>query len=124
MRFFFWLIAALLAAPVNVYASMPSCTEEVQRGVASWYGPGFEGALTKSEEVFDGRQFSAAHPSLPFGTILKVNNLRNGRSVFVRVNDRGGFAKTRVIDLSEAAAAQLDMIDDGTAAVSIYRCHL
>lgn len=100
-----------------------NCTEEIQRGEASWYGPGFEGALTQSEEVFDPAVFSAAHPSLPFGTLLKVVNLRNNKSVIVKVNDRGAFGKTRVIDVSQAAAGQLGMVNSGTAAVALYRCH-
>ena len=111
----------LVSAPA--YAGPYSCSEEVGRGVASWYGPGFEGALTKSEEVFDPSALSAAHPSLPFGTILKVTNMRNQRSVFVRVNDRGGFSKERVIDVSKAAAEELDMVQDGTAAVALFKCN-
>jgi rare lipoprotein A len=120
---------AVLAFAVAVTASIPShaspasCSEEIERGVASWYGPGFEGAKTKSEEIFNPASLSAAHPDLPFGTVLKVTNLRNHRSVNVRVNDRGGFSKERVIDVSTSAATELGMIDEGTAAVAIYRCN-
>jgi rare lipoprotein A len=101
----------------------PLCSEEIQRGVASWYGPGFEGAMTKSEEIFNPSLLSAAHPDLPFGTVIKVTNLRNHRSVNVRVNDRGAFSKERVIDVSTSAANELGMIDDGTAPVAIFRCN-
>lgn len=103
-------------------AAADSCAEEIQRGVASWYGPGFEGALTKSQEEFHPAQLSAAHPDLPFGTIVKVMNLRNYRSVNVKVNDRGAFGHSRAIDVSESAANELGMIEDGLAPVAIYRC--
>lgn len=133
MRQAMFLCALIMVAIPPAMAKLPpkpkhkpphdNCTEEIQRGEASWYGPGFEGSLTKSEEVFDPNTLSAAHPSLPFGTILKVVNLRNHKNVVVRVNDRGGFGKARVIDISRAAAVQLDMLNSGTAAVALYRCH-
>lgn len=113
----------LMLAARPVAAASHSCSEEVGRGVASWYGPGFEGALTQSEEVFDPAGLSAAHPSLPFGTVIKVMNMRNRRSVYVRVNDRGAFSKERVIDVSRAAAQELGMVEDGTAAVALFRCN-
>lgn len=113
----------LVLMPVHAQASPYACSEEVQRGVASWYGPGFEGALTKNQERFDSGGLSAAHPSLPFGTLLKVTNMRNSKSVIVRVNDRGSFGKERVIDLSQSAARQIGMVDSGTAPVAIFRCH-
>ncbi|PZO82955.1 MAG: septal ring lytic transglycosylase RlpA family lipoprotein [Micavibrio aeruginosavorus] len=119
------LFSALsILAIVPAYASphAPTCAEEIGRGVASWYGPGFAGSKTMSEEIFNPDTLSAAHPSLPFGTVIRVTNMRNQRSVLVRVNDRGSFAKERVIDVSESAARQLGMIDDGTAAVAIYKC--
>ncbi len=115
-----FLIVLLSALPS--YAQASRCTEEVGRGVASWYGPGFDGALTQSEEVFDSNALSAAHPSLPFGTTLKVLNLQNFKSTIVKVNDRGAF-HGRAIDVSRAAAQQLGMINDGTAAVAIFRCN-
>lgn len=117
------LALALVAGISPALANPASCSEEIERGVASWYGPGFEGSLTKSEEVFNPAQLSAAHPDLPFGTILKVTNLRNHRSVNVRVNDRGAFSKERVIDLSQSAANEIGMIDAGTAPVAIFRCN-
>lgn len=98
------------------------CGEEIERGVASWYGPGFEGSKTKNEEVFDPASLSAAHPDLPFGTLVKVMNMRNYKSVMVRVNDRGAFSKERVIDVSQGAAQKIGMIDAGTAPVAIFKC--
>jgi rare lipoprotein A len=97
-------------------ASGPGATQE---GVASWYGPGFHGKATTSGEVYDQHQLTAAHPSLPLGTRVAVTNLSNDRQVEVRINDRGPFARSRVIDLSYAAAQSLDMIGPGTAPVRI-----
>ena len=90
-----------------------------QEGIASWYGREFEGRPTASGEIFDSSQFTAAHPSLPFGTMLTVTNQHNNRSVTVRVNDRGPFVPARIIDVSRAAAEQLDMIVTGTAPVTV-----
>jgi rare lipoprotein A len=75
-----------------------------QRGVASWYGPGFHGRLTANGERFNTNSLTAAHRTLPFGTRVRVTNAETGRSVVVRINDRGPFTKGRVIDLSKAAA--------------------
>jgi len=92
----------------------------LETGVASWYGPGFQGKKTANGETFDTQKFTAAHRTLPFGTILIVENQVNGKAVQVRVNDRGPFAKNRIIDLSKAAAGQLEMINAGTAKVKLY----
>lgn len=92
----------------------------LENGVASWYGPNFHGKLTANGEVYDMNGVSAAHRTLPFGTILLVENLDNGRTVQVRINDRGPYAKDRIIDLSKAAAEQIDMIGPGTARVRLY----
>jgi putative cell wall-binding protein len=89
----------------------------VFEGQASWYGPGFEGNTTASGEPFDPSQLTAAHRTLPFGTIVRVTNLDNGHVVEVRINDRGPYHDDRVIDVSSAAADQLDMKDDGVAHV-------
>lgn len=91
----------------------------LERGVASWYGPGFHGRRTASGERYDMHELTAAHPSLPFGTLLEVRNVATGASVRVRVNDRGPFAKNRIIDLSKAAAAAIGMIGPGTALVEL-----
>ncbi|MCL2441773.1 MAG: septal ring lytic transglycosylase RlpA family protein [Treponema sp.] len=90
-----------------------------QEGIASWYGREFEGRPTASGEIFDASQMTAAHPSLPFGTRLIITNQHNNKSVTVRVNDRGPFVPARIIDVSRAAAEQLDMIVTGTAPVTV-----
>ncbi|MDA0699585.1 MAG: septal ring lytic transglycosylase RlpA family protein [bacterium] len=88
-------------------------------GLASWYGPGFAGRRTASGEVFDPSQLTAAHKTLPFGTRVRVTNLDNGRSVEVRITDRGPFKPNRVIDLSRGAAEAIDMVRSGIAPVRI-----
>ncbi len=90
-----------------------------QTGYASWYGGKFQGRQTASGEIFDTDKLTAAHRTLPFNTIVRVTNLKNDRSVVVRVNDRGPFVQGRIIDLSRAAAQSLDMIKDGTAPVQL-----
>lgn len=92
---------------------------EIGRGMASWYGRGFHGKRTASGERFDEGDFTAAHRTLPFGSRVLVRNLRNGREVMVRINDRGPWARERIIDLSRAAAAALDMLQAGEAPVVI-----
>jgi len=92
---------------------------QVLTGEASYYGPKFHGRKTASGETFDMYAMSAAHRSLPFGTVIKVVNLDNHKSVVVKVNDRGPFKKNRILDLSYAAAKELDMIKTGTANVKI-----
>jgi rare lipoprotein A len=92
-----------------------------QRGTASWYGPGFHGRKTASGERFNSNDMTAAHRSLPFGTKLKVVNETNGRSVVVRVNDRGPFAHRRIIDLAKGPALALGLTDAGTAYVSLHK---
>lgn len=88
-------------------------------GKASWYGPGFHGRLTANGERYNQNAMTAAHKNLRFGTRVKVTNLNNGRSVIVRINDRGPFVKGRVIDLSAAAARSLNMIHSGVAPVKV-----
>ena len=88
-----------------------------QTGTASWYGTKYHGRKSSNGEVYNKNKMTAAHPSLPFGTELKVTNLANNKSVIVRVTDRGPFKGRRLIDLSEAAARKLDMIRSGTAQV-------
>lgn len=91
----------------------------VEIGVASWYGPNFHGKLTANGEKFDQYALTAAHRTLQMPSLAKVTNLENGREIIVRINDRGPFAKDRVLDLSRAAAERLDMIKKGTARVRI-----
>ena len=88
-------------------------------GKASWYGPGFHGRLTANGERYNQNAMTAAHRNLRFGTKVKVTNLNNGRSVIVRINDRGPFIKGRLIDVSAAAARSLNMIHSGVAPVKI-----
>ena len=85
-------------------AAVSGAQARVQSGGASWYGPGFHGRRTASGERFNSRALTAAHRSLPFGSRVRVTNERTGRSVVVRINDRGPFVGGRVIDLSKAAA--------------------
>lgn len=101
------------------YQVMPSSHGYEERGVASWYGEKFHGRPTSSQEPYDMHAMTAAHKSLPLPTYVRVRNLANGRSVIVRVNDRGPFVDNRIIDLSYAAATRLDMIRDGTSLVEV-----
>ncbi len=91
----------------------------VQRGEASWYGPGFHGRTTANGEKYDMNAMTAAHRTLPFGTLVKVTNVANGKSVVVRINDRGPYCGDRIIDLSKAAAQAIGMLKTGTAEVRI-----
>lgn len=87
--------------------------------MASWYGPGFNGKRTANGERYNMNGISAAHKTLPFGTIVRVTNMNNGRSLNVRINDRGPFVKNRIIDLSKGAAKKLDMIAAGVVPVKL-----
>jgi rare lipoprotein A len=89
------------------------------QGIASWYGPGFHGRRSASGERFNQNELTAAHKTLPFGTQVRVTNLNNGRSVTVRINDRGPYSGRRVLDLSAEAARQIGMMGTGTAPVKI-----
>ena len=100
----------------------PGRGEVVGEGLASYYGAELQGRRTASGELFDRHAFTAAHRTLRFGTCLEVVNLENGRTVRVRVNDRGPFAAKRVLDLSEAAAKRLGMVGAGVARVRMLRC--
>lgn len=91
------------------FADTPSPSQSGQHGVASWYGPGFYGRKTASGERFTGKALTAAHRTLPFGSMVRVTDKRSGRSIVVRINDRGPFKRGRVIDLSAAAARALGM---------------
>jgi rare lipoprotein A len=93
-----------------------------QQGIASWYGAAHHGKLTANGERFDKEAFTAAHPRLRFGTCVRVRHLGNGREVQVRINDRGPYAGGRIIDLSEAAARQLQMVEKGVARVELLPC--
>jgi rare lipoprotein A len=108
-------IATLTPAPHPVKPKNPST------GVASFYDD--EGTLTANGETFNPNAMTAAHPSLPFGTKLRVTNVNNGRSVVVRINDRGPFVHGRVVDVSVAAAEKLGMTEPGTAKVKLDVVH-
>ncbi len=90
-----------------------------QEGVASWYGTDFHGRPTANGEVYNMYDLTAAHPTLPLPSLVRVTNLENGRSAVVRVNDRGPFVKNRIIDLSKQAARALDFERKGTARVRV-----
>lgn len=90
-----------------------------QYGIASWYGPGFAGRRSASGEIFDPNQLTAAHRTLPFGTVVRVTNVNNGRSVVVRINDRGPYVGNRIIDLSAAAANAIGIINSGVGQVQM-----
>ncbi len=103
----------------QVYYPVSSAAGYRQTGIASWYGRQFQGKRTANGEIFNMYAATAAHKTLPMNTMLLVRNLENGRETTVRVNDRGPFAKNRIIDLSYAAARRLDMVGKGTARVRI-----
>ena len=86
---------------------------------ASWYGPRFHGKKTANGEVYDQMAFTAAHKSLPFGTLLKLTNPRNGKSVVVRINDRGPYIPGRQLDLSKGAAIQLGVMKNGVSRLKV-----
>lgn len=88
-------------------------------GIASWYGGKFHGRRTASGEVYDMYELTAAHRTLPFGTVVRVTHLENRRAVEVRITDRGPFVKGRIIDLSYAAAKRIDMVREGVARVKL-----
>lgn len=122
-------VATVLVAPEAHVAPeapvAPARTAAVERtgpalqGRASWYGPGLHGGRTASGERFDMHELTAAHRTLPLGTYAQVTNLSNGRTVVVKINDRGPHTRRRAIDLSYAAANELEMIRAGTARVEI-----
>jgi rare lipoprotein A len=116
------LILALASGCARIrpdLAEPPAPGGHVMTGVASWYGPDFHGRPTSSQEVYDMNDMTAAHKTLPFGTWVLVTNLDNGRSVSVRINDRGPFVEGRIIDLSYAAARMLGVVGPGTAPVRL-----
>jgi rare lipoprotein A len=88
-------------------------------GIASWYGRRYHGRRTASGEIFDMNSATAAHPTLPFGTRVQVTNLENGRSVVLKINDRGPFVRRRIIDVSRRAAQALGFVQKGTARVRV-----
>lgn len=121
-----WLWVALVAIAVACGGPTKPAKKRTgaavqMSGKASWYGGRHHGGPTASGERFNKNALTAAHKTWPMGTRVRVTNLRNGRSVVVRINDRGPYAKGRVIDLSEAAAKRLDMIEAGVVPVKLER---
>ena len=108
-------------SPVSAMGPKRYRDGETQRGLAAWYGSEQQGHLTADGETFDMHQLTAAHRQLPFGTIVRVTNLANGKQIEVRITDRGPFVNNRVIDLSLAAARAIDMVGPGTAHVRLER---
>lgn len=96
---------------------LESTAHEISTGVVSWYGGKFHGRKTASGEKYDKHELTAAHKSLPFGTKVKVTNIRNGKSVVVEINDRGPYAKSRVLDLSQAAFSEIGHTNTGVMQV-------
>jgi peptidoglycan lytic transglycosylase len=109
----------LLLGAVQGCAVLDLLSPSRQRGLASWYGPGFYGEATAGGTVYTGGGMTAAHPRFPFGTRVRVTNLENGRRVVVVIDDRGPFVRGRIIDLSEAAALALGMVDAGVVRVRL-----
>jgi rare lipoprotein A len=99
--------------------SANATTKRIQRGEASWYGPGFQGKKTASGDNFDQKELTAAHQTFPLGSKVKVTNLNNGKTAEVEIKDRGPFVQGRIIDLSKAAAEKLGMIGSGTVPVQV-----
>ena len=121
-----FLLVALMLPPPGMAAADRSTVEgrapsllQVTQGKASFYGRKHNGTKTANGQRIDNTYFTAAHPTLPFGTIVRVTNLRNGRDVLVRINDRGPFVKGRIIDLSRAAAEVLNMMRSGVVDVQV-----
>ena len=113
-------VQPVLGAPVpRVRKPVVQVTHKVQYGIASWYGAKWQGRLMASGEPFDENALTAAHRTLPLGAEVKVTNLRNGRSVTVRVKDRGPAITGRLIDLSKAAAARLGFVHRGLTIVEV-----
>ena len=100
--------------------NLPAGVAFIQIGIASWYGPDFQGRNTANGEVYNMNEMTAAHKTLPFNTQVIVENQNNGKRIQLRINDRGPYAKDRVIDLSRAGAEAIDMIGPGTAPVKIF----
>ena len=107
------LAAVVLGCTLGAASAVAGETKPIQTGAASWYGPGFHGKRTANGERFNTHALTAAHKTLPFGTQLRVTNERTGRSVVVRINDRGPYAHGRVIDLSKAAADAVGILGVG-----------
>ena len=114
-----FLIAQGLEGPLVARPEVPTQPIRVWQGVASWYGPDFHGRPTANGEVYDMYSLTAAHPSLPMGSLVRISNPATGQSLIVRINDRGPFIANRVLDLSYAAARRLGALGDGVIPVRL-----
>lgn len=114
-----FLITPALQAPLVAYPSEPTKPLRAWWGVASWYGPRFHGRLTANGETYDMYARTAAHPTLPFGSLVRLVNPRTGKSLVVRINDRGPFVEGREIDVSYEVACRLGMEERGLARLRI-----
>jgi rare lipoprotein A len=112
-------VAAAIVLGLSFSAPGSALAHGDQCGGASWYGPGFHGKKAASGQRFDQNAMTAAHKSLPFGTVVRVTDQRTGKSVKVTINDRGPFHRNRIIDLSKAAAAKLGIKNAGTGKVCV-----
>jgi rare lipoprotein A len=113
-------IAAVDTSPTDVLVTDPTNEPEIaERGIASWYTSDKPESLTANGEAFDPTKIAAAHKTMKFGTIVRLTNLDNGRTVDVRINDRGPYVDGRIIDLTPAAAAAVDMVESGIAPVTL-----
>ena len=113
------IVAPVLQAPLIARSSQPVKPIRVWEGTASWYGPRFHGRVTANGEVYDMFAFTAAHPSLPFGSLVRLVDPRTARSQLVRINDRGPYVGDREIDVSYAVACRLGMDQRGIARLSL-----
>jgi rare lipoprotein A len=120
-KFFDVALSVALAVAMSTAVALPQAQAQdtLLTGVASWYGPGFHGRTTANGERYNMNELTAAHKSLKFGTKVRVTNGKNGKSVVVRINDRGPYVASRIIDLSKGAAQAIDMIGPGTASVTV-----
>jgi rare lipoprotein A len=113
----YWKVSTVIFVGILTPLSLSSFAMSAETGTASFYGKGFHGRRAANGEIFDMNAMTAAHRSLPFGTRLQVTNMKNGRSVVVRIQDRGPYISGRVLDLSYGAARALDMVESGIVRV-------
>ena len=114
-----FLIAPVMEAPLVAHLSQPAKPIKTWVGNASWYGPGFNGRKTANGEIFSTEALTAAHPNLPFGSLVRVVNPRNGRFELVRINDRGPYQEGREIDVSYRVARKIGLIHSGVSQVRL-----
>jgi rare lipoprotein A len=117
-----WALVLGCSLTIGACSSLPKGQADLdvgmkERGIASWYGDDFHGWVTASGEIYDMHALTAAHRTLPLGTVVRVRNVVNGRQVTIRINDRGPYVKGRILDLSYKAAQELNMVRDGVSAV-------